>query len=121
MIRKARKCINFFIILSAIYISCMCEVMKCRRKRFCILFISFIITIIFVDKNVRHAPIKRRHREINFVDILHRIPIGERRYYVWKRAFEVLNNHSSGNSISVATNNESISRLINNTIDRYKV
>ena len=71
-----------------------------------------------------HFDIKRERKEINsFVDILHQLPINERRSYVWKIAFKALKNRSLGTNISATTtpNNQTIGHLMNNTIERYKV
>ena len=61
----------------------------------------------------------------SFVDILHNLPVNERRYFVWSTAYEILN---SNRSISInndyrdtATYNQTLQQLINNTVSRYKV
>ena len=61
----------------------------------------------------------------SFVNILHNLPVNERRYFVWRTAYEILN---SNRSISInndyrdtATYNQTIQQLINNTVSRYKV
>ena len=120
MIRNTRKCLSLFIILSAIHISFVFEAMKSKKKHFIIWFVS-ITAIIFVFKHITQFDIKREEKEITFVDILHQLPIEERRYYVWKTAFKSLNNQSFGINTHSATNKQTIAHLINNTIERYKV
>ena len=122
MIRKTKKCLSFVLIFSVIQIYFVFEVMKSKRKH-CVILLASIITTIFVFKHMTQLDIKVGQNEITFVDILHQLPIKERRHYVWKKAFKIINNRAFGSNSSSAatTNNQTITHLINNTIERYKV
>ena len=61
----------------------------------------------------------------SFVNILHNLPVNERRYFVWRTAYEILNSNRSISIINdhrdTAAYNQTIQQLINNTVSRYKV
>ena len=61
----------------------------------------------------------------SFVNILHNWPVNERRYFVWRTAYEILNGNRSisfnNEYHDTATYNQTLQQLINNTVSRYKV
>ena len=61
----------------------------------------------------------------SFVNILHNLPVNERRYFVWRTAYEILNSNRSisfnNDYRDTATYNQTLQQLINNTVSRYKV
>ena len=111
-----RKCLNLVLIV-LLQVLCASRTGKSKRKH-CIILASSIIIIVFV---FNHIPESRR--ELTFADILHNLPVEEKRNFVWKTALEILNNNHS-NVYGYPTksfHNETIVNMISNLISNYKV
>ena len=115
-----RKCLYFTIIL-ILPVFCIFETIKNKKKPGILLVASIIITF-FMLNHIREGT---QRETDSFVNILHNLPVNERRYFVWRTAYEILN---SNRSISInndhrdtTTYNQTIQQLINKTVSRYKV
>ena len=111
-----RKCLNLVLIV-LLQVLCASRTGKSKRKH-CIILASSIIIIVFV---FNHIPESRR--ELTFADILHNLPVEEKRNFVWRTALEILNNNHS-NVYGYPTksfHNETIVNMISNLISNYKV
>ena len=115
-----RKCLYFTLIL-ILPVFCIFESIKNKKKPGILLVVSIIITFSMLN----HIQNGTQRATDSFVDILHNLPVNERRYFVWRTAYEILN---SNRSISInndhrdtTTYNQTIQQLINKTVSRYKV
>ena len=115
-----RKCLNFSLMFF-INICSAFQKIKSNRKHGTILITS-IITISFIFNHIRGRA-ETTNKNKTFADILHKLPIHERRYFVWKRALEIFNNQSNHIEYHVESkdNDTTINHLINTTITKYKV
>ena len=115
-----RKCLYFTLIL-ILPVFCIFETIKNKKKPGILLVVSIIITFSMLN----HIQNGTQRATDSFVDILHNLPINERRYFVWRTAYEILNSNrsisSSNDYRDTATYNQTLQQLINNTVSRYKV
>ena len=115
-----RKCLYFTLIL-ILPVFCIFESIKNKKKPGILLVVSIIITFSMLN----HIQNGTQRATDSFVDILHKLPVNERRYFVWSTAYEILNSNRSisfnNDYRDTATYNQTLQQLINNTVSRYKV
>ena len=116
-----RKYLNVGLIF-AINIFGVFKKIKSNKRHYIVLIISVITISVFVSQ-IRHSQKRMRNKKTTFLDILHTLPINQRRYFVWQRALTVLSNqtNSIGYQIESTTNNNTINQVVNDTITKYKV
>ena len=100
---------------------CIFETIKNKKKPGILLVVSIIITFCMLN----HIREGAQRETDSFVNILHNLPVNERRYFVWRTAYEILHSNRSisfnNDYRDTATYNQTLQQLINNTVSRYKV
>ena len=91
-----------------------------RKKKQSIIFMSFLSIYIFIVKVQFETIVDHK---LTFVEILRKLPSNQRRFYVWNKAFESLNNQSFSSEFGIESLkcNQTVHQLIENTIQKYKV
>ena len=112
---------KFLNILIFLFIHCIYLFDVIKKKRRSIITLTLFLSVYsFVAYMQFEMKLKNK---MSFFDILNKLPLQERRLYVWKTAFESLNNQSLTWEFRNESmkSNHTIQQLMDYTIQRYKV
>ena len=112
---------KFLNILIVFFIHCIYLFDIIKKKRRSIITLTLFLSVYSFVAYVQFE--MKLKNEMSFFDILNKLPLHERRLYVWKTALESLNNQSLTWEFRNETmkSNHTIQQLMDYTIQRYKV
>ena len=89
-------------------------------KNVCVLVPVLILIALFYIVTFKHG--ERINYKARFIKLLHTIPHNERRYFVWKYAFDIMNRQTKrSNRGEHSMDHLNITELVGLTISNYKV
>ena len=112
---------KFFNILIFLIIHCIYLFDIIKKKRRSIITLTLFLSVYSLVTYMRFE--MKMKNKMSFFDILNKLPLRERRLYVWQKAYESLNNQTMTWEFRNETmkSNQTMQQLIDYTIQRYKV